>query len=111
MTVKQDFFATVYLSNIIAFLTFEADEIIKAERADSGNKLDYQLNINVAAGIFKDRLIKIILHSDSLFQRDSLRALVADVSRFVSAVRPGRRNSRDPKYKKPHHSINRKNSL
>jgi len=111
LIVKQDFFATLYLSNIIAFAKFQADDIIEAQRVGKHNKLTYQLNINVAAGIFKDRFIKILLQDSSFLQSFMLNSLVSDISRFVSPIRPNRKSFRNPNHRKPHLAISRKSAF
>jgi hypothetical protein len=53
---KQDFYAMMTVSNMLASCLREAKGKIKREQAKKGNRYEYQANENHAVGVLKDRL-------------------------------------------------------
>jgi hypothetical protein len=60
-TIKQDFPAVMTLANMLASVVREAGRKVKKERKKRGNKYEYRVNVNHAAGVLKDRLIGVLL--------------------------------------------------
>ncbi len=76
--VKQDFFAKILTSNIASLLINEAQTQIDKEQKDKKvtNKHPYIINKNIALGIIKDEIIKLLMnptinteHYDDIIQR------------------------------------------
>jgi hypothetical protein len=55
--IYQDFFSTVFLYNIISIAKNEIQPIIDETRANKNNKHQYQMNVNQAIGVLKNKLI------------------------------------------------------
>ncbi|MDR1703234.1 MAG: hypothetical protein LBS19_00930, partial [Clostridiales bacterium] len=61
VSVLQDFYATIYMANIISFAAEEADALIADK--DEGKKLKYKrkANRNRCVSKFRERFIRILL--------------------------------------------------
>ena len=97
VSVLQDFYATMYLANIIAFAAEEADELIA--EADSGKKLKYprKANRNRAISNLRRVFIDLIAEPDDVKRNAKLDKLVKYITRYPVPVVP----DRSPKRKLP----------
>lgn len=98
-SVLQDFYATIYLANLVSFAVLEADALI--EYADEGKKLKYKrkANRNRCISKFRERFIRI-LSSDAAGRERLLDELIADVAKYPVMVVPGRSPTRTEPRKK-----------
>ena len=58
---RQDFFATMYVANLVAAVAAGAPADIGGERAGKGNKHKYKANLNELAGILKDDFVAYVV--------------------------------------------------
>jgi hypothetical protein len=86
LAVLQDFWATVYLCNLLSFACMAADETISHENSAKRLKNTYLSNRAIAISILKDDLVKIIIDGSSRRRLRKLRSLVNDIFSFRSAV-------------------------
>jgi hypothetical protein len=63
--VLQDFWASLFLNNLVLIEKFYADTLIAQKRENKGNKYIYKANINEIVGSIKDRFIDICFAGDS----------------------------------------------
>ena len=54
------------------------------------NKYEYRVNVNHAIGVFKDRLIRVVIEEDSIRRRYLMSELVRRMERRVVPIRPNR---------------------
>jgi hypothetical protein len=94
LSVKQDFYATMYLANMVAFAKMRANGSITETRKDKGLKYEYKANTNLAIGILKDRLIMVILEENKKRQTKMLNDIFRAIARNAVPIRPGRRYPR-----------------
>ena len=73
----------------------EANEAIQEGNKGKVLKYDYKVNTNILIGKLKDRLILMILESNPRKRTKVLHQIMAELSRNVVPIRPGRSN--DPK--------------
>jgi hypothetical protein len=92
--VKQDFYAMMAVANMLASLVREANRKAKKKRAGQGNKYEYNVNVNHAVGVFKDRLIRVLIEEDRITRRYLMSELVRRMERRVVPVRPNRNAAR-----------------
>lgn len=85
--IEQDFYATMYLSNIAAAAWWEAQSIVKKEREGKDNKYNYAVNVNHEIGVLKDRLI-YALTLDS--PAEEVEKIIFLLSKRVCPVKPHR---------------------
>jgi hypothetical protein len=64
-SVLQDFWASLYLSNLVLIEKFYADTLIQQCRENKDNKYIYKANVNEIVGSIKDRFIDICLAGKS----------------------------------------------
>lgn len=84
-SVLQDIYSTMYISNLAAFICFEADEAIKERTADKDNKYEQKANRSVCIAALRDRFIKICV-SDPDQSAKALQKLYKDISKEVTYI-------------------------
>lgn len=94
--VKQDFYATMYLSNIAAVFYWEAQEKVIEERQDKENKYEYHVNVNHEIGVLKDELVKVFLETDEKERNNLLENIINEIKDCVTPYRHGRSVPRNP---------------
>ncbi len=100
VSVLQDFYATIYMANLVSFAAEEADALIK--KMDAGKNLKYKrkANRNRCISKLRDKFIRILLISDTKSIETMLDKLIADVAKYPVSVVPGRSPSRKTPRKK-----------
>lgn len=95
LSVRQDFYATVFTNNIRALIHWDLQEEVTAENQRKSRKYQYQLNRNLSVGRLKDRIVTLILAQGDLqgFYDDLKR----EMKRNMVPIRPGRRFPRTRK--------------
>jgi len=103
VSVLQDFYATMYLANIAAFATEEADERISI--ADRGKKLKYhrQASRNRTIAKLRDIFLCLIIEPDPGLRDVMLEKLVASIAKYPIPVVPDRSPVRKIPRKKRFH--------
>lgn len=109
--IRQDFWASIHLANIVAVAKAEADQEIQASRANSENKYTYQANTTQLIGTLKDRFIFACLLQESKRRRRAIQDIILEISRAVSPVRPNRSFWRNPWPRKAKFCFNRKSNI
>jgi hypothetical protein len=82
---------------------------VKKEREKRGNKYEYQVNVNHAIGVFKDRLLGVVLEEGCGRRVRMMKELVREIKRRVVPIRlereVGRKeNSRKARFHHNHKS-------
>lgn len=85
--VEQDFYATMYLSNIAAAAWWEAQAKVEQERVGKSNKYAYTVNVNHEIGVLKDRLIYALTLDNAAEEVEKIILLLA---KRVCPVKPRR---------------------
>ena len=100
VSVKQDFYATVYLANLALFI--EADANAKIAKADEGKNLKYprQSNSNRTIHILRKAFIRLLLQPDKTIRDAMLQRIVDAISERPVSVVPNRSPSRGAPRKK-----------
>lgn len=111
ISVKQDFYASIYLSNMASLAKGEANEEITRRNKDKGLKYDYKVNLNVLVGKLKDRRVLMLLEDDPEQRQEQYLKLMQEISANVVPIRPGRKNPRKKGLRAIKHPINQKSSL
>lgn len=96
ISVKQDFYSTMYLSNIVTFAKLESDQIINKNHKEKSLKYQYQTNESILIGILKNELILAFLCRSLKKRKQLLSSFVTVISRNRSEIRPGRHFQRPP---------------
>ena len=61
IAIEQDFYASIYLSNMIELARQESDELINENNGEKDLKYEYKTNLNMLVGSLKDKLILMML--------------------------------------------------
>jgi hypothetical protein len=104
--IKQDFYATMYLSNMASAFYWEAQEKVAKERRDKDNKYEYHVNVNHEIGVLKDKLIAAIIEPDDIKRNKLIDKILEKLSNRVTPFRPNRSIPRNktPRKAKFHHN-------
>jgi hypothetical protein len=103
--IQQEFFASMYLTNLVASAAFDAQSDIEESRKDKGNKFEYKANTNELIGILKDHLILALATNSPVEMAAAIDAILEKVKRHVIPIRSERSTTRSsPRASKFHHN-------
>lgn len=108
--VEQDFRAQVLVYNMLQDIRKEADEEVSVKSREKGCKYPMHTNENIAIGLFKEQMIKLILEKNAARRGQLLFELQEEMEEYILPQRklPGkeRKKNLSNKYKN-----NQKNSF
>jgi hypothetical protein len=90
IAIEQDFYATMYLANMVALAKKDANEAIKEEFKGKDVKYEYKVNTNVLIGKLKDTLITMISLNSPWKRSRMLKHIQNEIERNVIPIRPDR---------------------
>lgn len=108
--VDQDFRAQVLVYNMIQDIRKEADDKVSVKGREKNCRYPMRTNENIAIGLFKEQMIKLILEKNAERRRQLLFELQAEMEKHILPQRklPGKERKKNisNKYKN-----NQKNSF
>lgn len=108
--VDQDFRAQVLVYNMLQDIRKEADDEVSIKSGEKGSKYPMHTNENIAIGLFKEQMIKLILEKNATKRGQLLFELQAEMEEYILPERklPGKERKKNisNKYKN-----NQKNSF
>lgn len=107
IAIAQDFYATMYLANMVALAKKDSNRIIEEKYKEKGLKYQYKVNTNVLIGKLKDILITLISINNPWKRTKMLRYIQKEIERNVIPIRPDRKFVR--KENKSTQMVNRMN--
>jgi hypothetical protein len=108
--IMQDFFITIYMSNVLSVASWEAQSVVDDERELKDNKYHYHVNVNHAVGTLKDRFIMALLEPNPRIRRQLVRRILLLLSKHPAPTRPDRSLPRNPSPRKAKFRHNRKSN-
>lgn len=111
IAIEQDFYASIYLSNMIELAREDSDEIIQNENQKKESKYEYKTNLNILIGSLKDKLIMLFLEESPRKRNKMYKEIMNEVSRSRIPVRPDRQNPRIKKLTRGKYTKNHKRCL
>jgi hypothetical protein len=103
--IRQDFYATMILTNLAAEFFGEAQEEVEKKQKDKKNKWRYQINVNHEIGVLKDRLIQALLIEDHKKRSEKFDEVIKLLAKRLIPIRPNRSLPRTiPRKAKFHHN-------
>ena len=90
IAVEQDFYATIYLSNLAELAKKQSDELILKNNENKDLKYRYQTNTNVLVGSLKDKLVLMMLEKSDRKRHKIFKQIINTISKSVTPVREGR---------------------
>ena len=97
--VLQDFYATLFLSNLVAALEFDLRDEIKAAHSNPENKYTYKMNVSLAISELKRSVIEMIAAPSLIRRKHLFRQIRKRLIKAVVPVRPDRSFPRERKHK------------
>lgn len=107
LSVYQDFYASMYLSNMATFAKYMVDIEIKKDNADKNLKYEYKTNLNILIGKLKNNLILAILEPNRRKREKAMAKVMTEIARNRIPIRPGRAFERKLPRKKRFHMRNK----
>ena len=112
ISVQQDFYATMYLSNLVAITKIMSDEEIKKQAKDKELKYKYQTNESRLISQLKDEMILCLLIEDPTKRSEVMERIIQAAARNKSPIRSERSFDRkDPEKRRRSIRRYRKKSL
>jgi len=94
IAVEQDFYASIYLSNMAELAKKQSDAIIKKKNKNKNLKYEYQTNTNVLIGSLKDKFVLMLLETNIRKRHKIYKEIMRTISKSTVPIRPGRSNER-----------------
>src|SRR5665648_139672 len=111
IAVEQDFYASIYLSNMVALAKNEANEKIAQNNEDKILRYEYKVNTNILIGKLKDSMVLMLLEDNSEKRNTMFHSIMQEISKNMVPIRPGRSNVRKMGLKAHKHPMNQKRCL
>ncbi len=111
IAVEQDFYASIYLTNMVALLESEVTERI--QKNDEGKELkhEYKANTNLVVGKLKNSLALLLLERNPWKRQRRFKRLIKWLEKKKTPIRPGRSYKRNKVLKSNKFPRNRKRCL
>jgi len=109
-SIKQDFFISMYMSNVVAVACWEVQPDVDEERELRGNKYNYHVNVNHAIGCLKDRFILALLEPNPHLRSKKTKHILFLLTKHVVPTRPNRSVKRNPSTRKTKFRFNSKSN-
>lgn len=111
ISVEQDFYASVYLANMVALVKQESNETITQEDEGKQLKHEYKANTNIVIGKLKNKMVQMLLEDRPERRQVIFHQIIKDISRNKIAIRPGRSYTRKMGLKANRNALNQKRCL
>lgn len=96
LAIRQDFYATLMLLNMVAMLTAENEAEVNRLHNDKENKYQYKANINYTVGLLKRKVVEMVIYAGTSKGRKIFKQIQKELIAAVVPVRPGRTSPRTP---------------
>jgi hypothetical protein len=109
--ILQDFWSTMYLSNLASVAKEEANEEVRKDRTGKKNRYEYAANMSQIIATLREYLARTCFAKTEKERLDYMNLIMAQIRRAVVPIRPNRATTRPaaPRKTKFHH--NKKSSL
>lgn len=94
VSIKQDFYASMYLTNMVSLAKMDANPIIFEKNKNKNLKYEYKVNTNILIGKLKDSLVAMMLVTSPRKRSKMLKKIIKEISRNVIPIRMGRSKPR-----------------
>ncbi len=112
IAIEQDFYATMYLTNMVALAKKDANEAIQEDSKNKNLKYEYKVNTNMLIGKLKDTLITMLIIKNPWKRSKILKSIQKEIEKNIVPIRPGRKFVRkDHKCTQMENRMNKKRAL
>lgn len=105
IAVKQDFYATMLLKNMVQMEIWTHNDEINKRNRERDRKYDYKINVSAAVSAVRDDFIAIMIDPSPWRQKRRLKALSKKLMDKVIPIRPNRSFGDSSKPRKPLHHM------
>jgi len=102
--IRQDFYATMVITNIATDLINDAQEMVDADQESKDNQYEYKVNVNHTIGVLKDRLIQTVCEEDNKKRMEMFDEIIDLMHKKIIPIRPNRSLPRTRRNVKFHHN-------
>ena len=88
--IKQDIYAQILVYNQLQDMIYTGNRELKKKLKNKELKLEYKINENMAVGLFKSELIKILLIEDEEESNKLYKNLLKEMTNYATSIRKGR---------------------
>ncbi len=99
LAIKQDFYATMFLSNLASIMVFENAEEIDRVHNSNDNKYQYKANINATISILKEKVILMLITDSPRKSKKLMKHIYSELAHAVVPIRDGRSYPRVKKHR------------
>lgn len=110
IAVQQDFYATLYISNLASLIIKDAQAHYDKEKGDKPKKYDYKINRNIAIGKIKRDLLNVLLQDNPERALKFYDKFIKKLTKYVIPIRKDRKFAR-PKRRQPKFGRTNKKAL
>ena len=110
LSVFQDFYASMFLSNMATFAKYVTDAEIQKDNADKNLDFEYKTNVNILIGKLKDNLVLAMLEPNPRKRDRAMQKVLAEIAKNRTPIRPDRQFERKIPRKK-RFFMNKKSAL
>ncbi len=111
VAIEQDFYASIYLSNMIELARKQSDEIISVKQENKELKHEYKTNLNVLIGTLKDKFIIMMLEKNKYKRSKMYKSIMETVSKSSIPIRDDRQYPRKKFLVRSKYQLNKKRCL
>jgi hypothetical protein len=111
IAIEQDFYASIYLSNMVALAKKDANISINKNNKGKELKYEYKVNTNILIGKMKNSLVLMLLEDRPRKRNKMFKKVMREISRNIIPIRPNRSRTRKMGTILSKYSITRKRSL
>lgn len=108
--VMQDFYATLFLSNLLAYIELDCEKELEEVNVSNEKKHQYQINTSLAISTLKDCVVQLLLTDSKIKQLRLLKKIESQLMKCLTPVRKNRSFPRLKKHKAVKYPQNLKNS-
>ena len=111
IAIEQDFYATIYLSNMAAIAKSDANETVNEQNEGKNLKYSYKVNTNILIGKLKDSFVMALLEDNIEKRKKMVDKVMQEIQNNTIPIRPNRSFERKMELKRNKHSLNTKSAL
>ena len=111
VAIEQDFYATIYLSNMAELARKQSDDIVETRNKGKENKLKYKTNTNILIGTLKDEFILLLLEPNKRKRNKKFMKIMNLIAKSVVPIRSERQNPRKERISRGKYKANHKRCL
>lgn len=111
IAIKQDFYATMYLANMVSLAKMDANVIIAEENKDKNLKHEYKVNTNILIGKLKNSLVSMLLEESPRKRSNILKKVMKEIAHNIIPIRPERNFARRMTVRANKNPLNKKRAL